>query len=117
MKLIFINMKRFFIIAGSVLLPGVAFAASVESILATIGNILGTLIPIIMTLALVGFFYGLAMYIFKADEDKEKGQQIMIWGIIALFVMVAVWGLVQVLVNTFGVGGGAAPVIPLPVTI
>ena len=38
------------------------------------------------------------------DEAKrEKGKQFMIWGIIALTVMVCVWGLVSVLGNTFGI--------------
>ena len=45
----------------------------------------------------------------SVGEDKETGKQIMIWGIIALFVMVSVWGLVNVLSNTTGIGGAAAP--------
>jgi hypothetical protein len=33
----------------------------------------------------------------------------MIWGVIALFVMVSVWGLVTLLQTNLGVTAGAAP--------
>ena len=105
-------MKKFLIIAGAVMLPGIALAADAISVLNTVKQILDLVIPIVMTIALIGFFYGLAMYIFKADEDKEKGKSIMIYGILALFVMVAVWGLVEVVANTFGIQRGGTIQLP-----
>ncbi|MFC1720806.1 hypothetical protein ACFL0K_00960 [Patescibacteria group bacterium] len=105
-------MKRFLIIAGAVALPSVALAADAISVLNKFKQILDLIIPIVMTVALIGFFYGLAQYIFKADEDKEKGKSIMIYGILALFVMVAVWGLVEVVANTFGVQTGGTITLP-----
>ena len=67
-------------------------------------------------IALLGFFWGLAQFVFAAgDEDKKaQGRQHMIWGIIALFVMVAVWGLVGFLGNALGITPGAnnTPTIP-----
>ncbi len=64
-----------------------------------------------MTLALIFFFWGLAKYILSAgdEEKKTEGRNIMIYGVIALFVMVSVWGLTTLLGNTFGVTGGGAP--------
>lgn len=94
------------------LLPSVVLAAtSAISILGVVKRILDLLIPIVITLAVVIFFFGLAMYLVKADEDKEKGRTIMIYGIITLFVMVAVWGLVGVIAETFDINrGGTAPI-------
>ena len=37
------------------------------------------------------------------ESKKAKGRNFMIWGIIALAVMVSVWGLVGILENTFGI--------------
>jgi hypothetical protein len=50
-------------------------------------------------LALIFFFWGLARLIFSAGDEKgrEDGKKIMLWGIIALFIMFSVWGIVQLL--------------------
>ena len=65
-----------------------------------------------MALALVWFLWGLAMYILSGPGEKaDEGRSRMIYGIIALFVMISVWGLVRVLSNTFGTAaGGSAPI-------
>ncbi|OHA89130.1 MAG: hypothetical protein A2653_02885 [Candidatus Zambryskibacteria bacterium RIFCSPHIGHO2_01_FULL_43_25] len=70
---------------------------NVEDFFQSIGRIIEVLLPIVVALALLFFFWGLAKYILAAgDEEKKKeGKNIMIWGIVALFVMVAVWGLVE----------------------
>ncbi len=78
-------------------------------------QILSPLIGLLLTLALVVFFIGMVKYIRSAGEDdKNNAKQIMWWGIIALFVMVAVWGLVGILTNTFFPGGAlnTPPTIP-----
>lgn len=62
------------------------------------------LVPIIFTLALIYFMLGVIKYVVSdSEKDKAKGRQFMIWGIVALFAMVSVWGLVKVIGNTFGV--------------
>lgn len=106
-------------VVGVTILPMLAFAQTsetVDSILIRIQDIMGVAIPIIMTLALLYFFWGLAQYILGGSVDEEKraaGRNIMIYGIIALFVMAAVWGLVRVLGNTFNVKtGGSVPELP-----
>ena len=60
-------------------------------------------IPLVLALALVYFLWGVFQFIMAGDNEEKKkvGKERMIWGIIALFVMVAVWGLVNILINTF----------------
>lgn len=72
-----------------------------------------SIIPFIFTLAVVVFLWGVVQYVINPDnEDKrEKGRDIMIWGVIGLFVMISIWGLVAVLGNTFGVRN-AIPQLP-----
>jgi len=56
------------------------------------------LVPLIISLALIYFLWGVAKYIQKPDE---KGREMILWGLIGLFVMVSVWGLVNLLGGTF----------------
>lgn len=59
--------------------------------------------PIVVALALLYFFYGLAKFILYSDDEakRKENRNIMVWGIIALFVMVSIWGIINVLLNTF----------------
>lgn len=72
-------------------------------------------IPIVAGIALLVFFWGLAQVIFKADDEdaRIKGRQVMIWGIIALFVMVSVWGIVNLLISDFFDVPTALPQLPI----
>jgi len=92
-------MKKF-IIAGLAMMPMLASAqelSNVSTLLNSIGRLINAALPIVLGLALLGFFWGLALFIFNANnEEKQKeGKSIMIYGVVALFVMVAVWGLVR----------------------
>ncbi len=64
-----------------------------------------SVIPLIIALAVVMFIWGVVQYVINSDEEakKAKGKQFMIWGIIGLTVMIAVWGLVKILGSTFGI--------------
>ena len=103
-------MKKKYIISGfflSALLPSVAFAvADVEELIIEILYLLNLVIPVIFGLALVYFLWGLAQFILNAGNEtaRENARNIMIWGIIALFVMVSIWGILRVLSNTFLLG-------------
>lgn len=98
------------------LTPPGSSGPTVYSILGDVYYIFTLVVPIIMLLALIYFFYGLAKYILSAssEDSKTEGRNIMIYGVIALFVMASVWGLVTFLQDTFGVNEGTAPVVTLP---
>lgn len=56
-----------------------------------------TLVFIIMAVALLLFIWGIVVYIFKLGStrgEQSKGPQFMFWGIMILFVMSSLWGLV-----------------------
>lgn len=97
-------MKKF-IIGALAFTPMFVFAqgnfGNVESLLNGLKRLVGIATPLVMGIALLGFFWGLAMFIFNQgnEEKKGEGKNIMLWGIIALFVMVAVWGLVGFISN------------------
>lgn len=67
-----------------------------------IQGILSSLIPIIIAIGVITFFYGLIKFIRSVDqpEQREEGRRIIVYGIIAIFVMISMWGLVNVVVGT-----------------
>jgi len=77
--------------------------------------ILSPLIGLFLTAAVVVFFWGMVKYIYSLGEkEKVEGRWLMVWGVIALFVMVSVWGLVGVLTNTFGLNNTPVDSIVIP---
>ena len=64
-----------------------------------------SVVPLIFILAVAFFVWGVVQYVINADseEAKSKGRDFMIWGIIALTVMVSIWGLVRIFGNTFNI--------------
>ena len=90
-------------------LPALALAQTIGYVLGLINTFLNALIGILITLAIVVFFWGLVLYLVKmGTEDAHKGIHLMIWGIAAIFVMVSIWGIIQLLQTTFHVGGARA---------
>lgn len=67
-----------------------------------IGGLIRPVVPLLIGLAVVLFIYGVIIFMFSdGGEKKEDGKSYMIWGIVGIFVMVSVWGLVAVLQSTF----------------
>jgi hypothetical protein len=78
---------------------------NVTNLVNAIGNIVDLLIPIAFAVALLFFFWGLAKFILASgnEEAKAQGKNIMIWGILALFVMAAIWGIINFIGTALGI--------------
>ena len=87
--------------------PALALAQVTDfsSLVGVAVNVLRALVSVMFAAAVITFLAGVAMFIFKSDSEVErtKGKQIMVWGEVALFVMVSMWGLVNVIKLTFGI--------------
>ncbi len=130
----FFKFKFGLMLALLVMLPSLAFAQSGRATLplsslscmdyfrganGTLGGLFtyitctinSTVIPLIFAIAVVIFIWGVVQFVINADdtEKKAKGRDFMIWGIIALTVMVGFWGLVKVMGATFGVNTSVLP--------
>lgn len=82
---------------------------NLSSLLNLVGCIIRySVIPLLITLAVIVFIVGILKYIAGADDStkREDGRKFMIYGIVALFVMISIWGLVGILQGTFGLGNG-----------
>lgn len=87
-----------------------------ELILKVVG-LFNLLVPIIMLLATLLFLWGIFLYLTASDNEEQlsKAKTYIIWGIIALFVAVSVWGLVFVISDTFEIGSPGTPIAPGPI--
>ena len=87
-------------------MPVMAFAAgpTVEGILKQLSGILNIIMPILIAFAAVYFVWGVVQFIMSSDEEKKKGARgKIIQGLIGLFVIIAFWGILGVVMRTFGV--------------
>ncbi|MEN9852404.1 MAG: hypothetical protein RI996_347 [Candidatus Parcubacteria bacterium] len=72
-------------------------------------------IPLLITLALAVFFWGIVVSIYKAGSDSKavtQGRTLLLWGIVALFVMISIWGLVNLVADTFEISSNNSRTIP-----
>lgn len=65
------------------------------------------LVPTLIGIALIVFMWGLIIFMTHGGDERahEEGRQRIVWGIIILFVVVSVWGIVNLLQRIVGVRG------------
>jgi hypothetical protein len=99
-------MKKLAVVSSTLfLLPLITFAQSANNIINLLniaGDVLNRVIPLIIAITLIVFFWGLVSYVTAAGGGKgqENGKKIMIAGITALFVMVSIWGIIRLIQGT-----------------
>jgi hypothetical protein len=72
-------------------------------------------VPFIFALAFIVFLWGIySTFIAGAanEEKRQEGQKIFIYGMIGFFIMISLWGIVNVLVHTFGFNSQTRPDYP-----
>ena len=68
------------------------------SLIDKLGSTINLLIGLFIALAVVVFFWGLIKWLWSmGPDDAQQGLKIMFWGVVALFVMVSIWGIVRLL--------------------
>lgn len=109
------NTSHRIVISATVFLsffPIVAFAQEegISGLISAAQTLINQLIPLTASLTLLAFFWGLAKYIFNAgnEEAQEQGKRVMVGGIVALFLIASIGGIVGFLVEAFGFESGAS---------
>lgn len=92
--------------------PAAAYAApaTLKALFDLISGLVNFAIPVLVALALLVFFWGVSKLILYADNEQKRREGIntIIWGLVALFVIVSVWGIVFLFTQTFfGVNGAS----------
>ena len=89
-------------------LPRIASAAIPPKVLTFVGNIyaaiLNPIIVLLFALSFTYFMYGIVNFVWNGEsaDVREKGRSGMIWGIVGMFIMFSVFGILRILINTFG---------------
>lgn len=61
-------------------------------------------ILLIFTAGFLVFLWGLVQFMWhlKDGADHNEGVQHMLWGVVGMFIMVSVWGIMTLIANTIG---------------
>lgn len=73
-----------------------------------------TIIPFLGALAFLAFVWGVARYIKSAGNEKEikDSKNLLIWGVIGMFILITIWGIIYFLQGELGFQTGSVPLIP-----
>ncbi len=116
-------MKKAFALTSGIIaalaIPLISSAAPISNIsdvgsfiINTINNVV---VPVLFAVAFIVFVWGaFSTFILGAnsEEVKEKGKNLMLWGLIGFFVMVSVWGLVNILTGSVSFGNSSQTTLP-----
>jgi len=71
------------------------FAELVKTIIQLIDNF----VAVGSALAVVVFLWGLVRYIYESQDthSQARGRELIGWGLVALFVMVSMWGILAIM--------------------
>lgn len=90
-------------IGGLLTVPLFAFAQTTLSSLVQEFNSLFVIIPsVIIGLAIVFFFWQTLRFfkVAQSDEERTQAKAMMVYSIVAIFVMISLWGIIALLMNT-----------------
>lgn len=94
-------MKKYSLILLSIvyIYPQSASAQSLFDYVRLVNTFIIRAVPLIIGIAMLLFLWGIARFMFSGGDEKVLAdtKRLMVWGIIALFFMVSVWGIVKVL--------------------
>ncbi len=79
--------------------------ASINTLMNSVNRVvINPLIILIFALALVYFLYGVVQFLLNSEneEARNSGKSHMLWGVIGMFIMVAVFGIMRLILNTLG---------------
>ena len=117
-------MKKIALALSLLAFPAITSAAvfvpinSLNDVITVFTNLLNLAFPVIVGLAVIFFIWSVFKYITSAGDPESRSTATghIIAGIIGIFVIVSVWGLVNVLRNTLNLNGSATvnnPVLPI----
>lgn len=100
------DLNKIFIV-GAFLFPVLAFAVDFKGFLGNILEQLNILPGFFLALAVVYLLWNIVKYVQSGDAKKmAEAREVITYSIIFIFVMVSVWGLVNILIETFDLGSG-----------
>ena len=72
---------------------------TLASVVSKVIGIVNAVTPVLVGVAILTFFYGIVLYIYASGDAKghARGREIIIWGLVALFVLFSLWGIIELM--------------------
>lgn len=87
------------------LLPNVAYA-SLDTFLGNVNRlIINPLISLLFAIAVAVFLYGVFEFLSNQEneESRTQGKQHILWGVVGITIMMGVWGILSIALNTLNI--------------
>jgi hypothetical protein len=87
----------------------------IEGLRSELATVIGMLIPVLIASAFAFFVWGLVTFLYHSGDEARRieGKNKIIWGLLALFSLIAIWGIVELLQRMFDTSSPAvSPVAP-----
>jgi hypothetical protein len=118
-KIIMNQIRRAYLLIVFLFFPLISFAqtsTTLFDIMDLISETVDSLVGIALGVGLLVFIWGLIKFMFALGQGNEPGiaagKQLMMWGIVAMFVMVAIWGIVKLITSITGIETGGEIDVP-----
>src|SRR3989338_4677306 len=121
-------MKKYILAGTALLLPAFAFAqiagsdpyvvTDIPTLVTAINGVINLVFPVLVGIAVIVIIWGIFQMILNAgdEEARKAGRTKLLWGIIGVFLMLSVWGLINILVGSVTFDNTPANVVP-PIVI
>ncbi len=99
------NMNKLLLIT-ILTIPNITFAiSSFSDLVEKFVGLINVIIPILISLAIVIFFYNTGKGIFgnakSSGEAQTQLKETLLWGVLIIFVMVSIWGILNLIGGEF----------------
>ena len=98
---------KYYISTLAVLLPSIVFAEekTLKTLIGTISGYLNDILALLMGFAVVVFVYYIIKYFIQpSDTKRTEAAQYLMWSLIGFFIILSLWGMVNILISTFDLG-------------
>lgn len=95
-------------VAGFLPRPALAQLNDADDFVTALSDLIAAAIPILGGIAMLAFFFGLVKYIMHAgdEEGREAGKKIMIAGVVSLFLIAAIGGIIELIAEALDIQTG-----------
>lgn len=91
--------------------PSLTFAATnmkLSDLVGKIAQYFNQALYLLMGFAVVAFVYYVIKYFIQPEKvNKAEAAQYVLWSIVGFFIILSLWGLVNILISTFDLGTGS----------
>jgi hypothetical protein len=108
--------KNILILLSILLLPSLVLAmpSNLQGFIDMFLELIDIVIPILSGFIMILFFYGIAQFILAQGKviETKMAKSYMIWSVVGIFLLVSLWGIIQLASNELEFGKITKPTLP-----